>query len=1539
MKKQFLCAAALIISSAGLAPVSVSAQEPWDGSIDTEWEGSGTADSPYLIGTAAELAGLAKRTNADETFEGKFFKLTADIRMSDPAVPDDQKPVWTPIASHSISNDDQETNPGGWYGKEHWFKGTFDGAGHTIHDLWFSGTTNFDDFDDPFGDGQIDFTAFNIALFGGLDGATIRNLNVKGVNIGGAIVAGLAIEAHNTTFTDLYIDGHVKSGNIKDGGSAAGLVSEAYSCRFVRCESNVNVYSYSNPACLVGQLKAASTVEDCSAGGTATGCVFVGGLVSSATAWAEGNDDSVPTIRNSRSSALVTIIPGRNQGNDGGGFIGLNYGYIYNCCATGNVHVTTDSGAGFCSENRGHIESCYATGDVYNEEYGVSLSAFVTYNGLNAGYGEYYPGTILNCYATGKLEAPEAPSDVIATPTHINGFVSIDFVNAGARMANCYYDSTKNPDLYGDTELYQNGAYGVSTEEMQSKEFVDSLNMMAAVMGTALWQYNAGAYPTPTDTKATNVQPLFGGGDGTEANPFIIADKEHLKNLAYAANRNWNFSGQYLKQTADIALNAPMESWGSEMPTPWKPIAAYVGEGHSNTNIPHFCGVYDGGMHTVSNMYIDDSNAVYQGLFGVLGKGAEIKNLGVVDAWVNALEYSGILAGATRIHNDSDQYMGASSISHCWTSGQIESSTSSSDLGGIVGYCPYGGDFNMYACYSTAEVKGKGLVGDCVTDETFFNGSWFGGKAIGQTEPLAYSMHFFFTFYDITKNPVSESNSTFYKLGRTTEYMQSRRFVNDLNYAAAAKGVEGGWLYNEGAYPSFTTGEQPSVTVTLVDGMGNPIDFKVFAGSTISRPESPAVEGKVLSGWYTDEAMTNLFEFGKTVIDANTTLYARWSENIAPDYSVFQNKFTKTYTIITPAQLYGFANIVNGTAEGIEKSDFADKTVELGADIVLNETADFDSWGISVTPTNFVPVGGRDGNAFNGTFDGKGHTIDGIYIEQTGGGRLGFFGQVGANATISNVIVKHAYIVMNNTAYTGLLAGELNGIITQCGAEGKIVSTYGSADWYIGGLAGHSNSNSKVSECYAAADIETINNVVGGLVGYAQGTTENCYATGSVKFSQYGRFGGITAMTEKPFANCYSAVALSWNVPQNVLVGYVGGSYGWGVSTPASSIYDRDLVSAAFEMLVKPEDAFNRGRGLTTAEMKTIAAYEGWNFETLWGRRNDQNDGYPYLRWTAPGLENDSDPVITIPVHSVVLDRTSIEGKPGDTVQLTATVAPENATDKTVTWTSSNPEVAMVDESGLVTLVADGKATVTVASAEKAEVSAVCEVTVETPVVEVAYISLSPRRVSGEVGETVQLTATVLPENATDKTIAWNTSDAEIATVDDNGLVTITGVGSAEVTVTATNGVSATCRVTGNPVEVAEVRLDRYDISGEVGETVRLNATVLPENATDKTLTWSVIAGSSMNGDVAMVDQNGLVTIVGEGSAQIVARANNGVEAICMVSGLSGIENVAVDDDDNVEIFTLQGMRIYIGRYGDACLTSGMYIMVRGMDVMKIKID
>ncbi|MDE5551107.1 MAG: hypothetical protein K2I99_07170, partial [Bacteroidaceae bacterium] len=116
-----------------LSSLSLHAQEVWDGTTDVEWSGKGTADSPYLIGTAAELAGMAQRTNAGETFEGQYFKLTADLWLSDESTPADERPLWVPIGETTLSNEDAETNPGGFYGKDCWFKGNFDGAGHTIH--------------------------------------------------------------------------------------------------------------------------------------------------------------------------------------------------------------------------------------------------------------------------------------------------------------------------------------------------------------------------------------------------------------------------------------------------------------------------------------------------------------------------------------------------------------------------------------------------------------------------------------------------------------------------------------------------------------------------------------------------------------------------------------------------------------------------------------------------------------------------------------------------------------------------------------------------------------------------------------------------------------------------------------------------------------------------------------------------------------------------------------------------------------------------------------------------------------------------------------------------------------------------------------------------------------------------------------------------------------------------------------------------------------------------------------------------------------
>lgn len=1250
MMKSILTKKALLLCLAAI-PLLLPAQEVWDGTtVDTEWEGLGTAESPYLIGSAAELAGLAQRTNADETFEGKYFLLTADVSLSDPAAADEDKPLWTPIGLYTLNNDDPEDNPGGIYSGEHWFKGHFDGGGHTIRNLWYTGSTDFDEWNDPFGSGQLDFTAWFKAFFGLLDGATVCNLRLEDANVAGtALIGGLAIRAKNSTFTDIHVSGHIKSGDYSAGGSAAALVVEAENSRFLRCSSSADVFGKSRTGGLIGALTGASTVEHCSSEAHVTGSVNIGGLIGVSSAIEGDESGAVPTVRLSTSAATVTIIPGRNQGDNGAGFIGMNAGRISQCGATGKVNVQSDCGAGFCDDNYGHIESCYSTADVTSDDYGVFLSAFVTDNGVDVGY-DSKKGTILNCYGAGNVYAPAPPDDVITTGTHINGFAAGIHLSAGSYLAGNYYDCTKVPEV----ELPGiPGIYGQSTEYLQSREFVDSLNFMAALMGTYLWQYNAGGYPTPTDVPATEVKPFFDGGKGTEAEPFLIATKQQLQNLAYAANRNWEFRGQYLRQTAGIALNAPMEAWGEQMPEAWTPIARY-GDNTMNDYSHHFSGTYDGAMHTVQNLYMDkDVNTdvrKYYGLFGVLGTNACIKNLGVTDAWVNGEECVGILAGANCLQND-HAVTAPATISHCWTSGQV---TGGSANGGILGkHNPgsgYDEPFTMVACYSTATAK-QGLIGNNYVSDYEVIGSWYGGsieRSYGNAFAFSNADHYFFTYQDVDKNPVSEQDiNNGYPHCRTTAYMQSRQFVNDMNYAAAARGHRGGWGWNEGDYPSFA-GEQPTIGVTLNDGVNEPISFLALEGSVISLPEAPEREGLMLEGWYTDTEYTQAFGFGLTPVTAPVTLHARWIAPIEADYSVFKNKFSNTYTLTTAAQLCALANIINEQTDEIEWTDFAGKTIKLGADIELNDISGFDLWGTSITPRSFTAIAYNQSHPFQGTFDGQGHSITGLYqsYPKYNEKAYGLFGYLGQEAVVKDLILDKAYIAKTTNSYAGLLAAEAQGTISRVGVEGKIA---GQATYQYpmgnGGIAGHTTATSNVSECYALVDMEMGSDACGGLIGERGGTLTDCYARGSVTYQSNGAFGGVSVNGGSGMNRCYAAVTVSFGETPRYDIntkGNVGGAYGttpYG-STDNPGFYNRDLVQSAFDALSEEyqEQAYNRGTALTTEQMNTMAAFTGFDFTTVWGRRNDLNNGYPYLRWTAEaGLDNDVDTPVGI-------DRITLDG-------------------------------------------------------------------------------------------------------------------------------------------------------------------------------------------------------------------------------------------------------------------------------------------------------
>ena len=277
-----------------------------------------------------------------------------------------------------------------------------------------------------------------------------------------------------------------------------------------------------------------------------------------------------------------------------------------------------------------------------------------------------------------------------------------------------------------------------------------------------------------------------------------------------------------------------------------------------------------------------------------------------------------------------------------------------------------------------------------------------------------------------------------------------------------------------------------------------------------------------------------------------------------------------------------------------------------------------------------------------------------------------------------------------------------------------------------------------------------------------------------------------------------------------------------------------------------------------------------------------------------------------VAVSSVSLDKTSVSLNVGESVTLAATVKPDNATNKTVTWSSSSSSVASVDASGKVSAVAEGTATITAKAGDK---TATCSVTVTKKVVAVESVTLDKSSLELNEGETATLTATVKPDNASDKTVTWSSSKTSVATVDANGKVTAVAEGTATITAKAGDK-TATCSVTvkKNVIAVESVTLDITSTILNTGETLTLTATVKPDNATDKTVTWS-----SSNSSVATVDANGKVTAVAQGTAIVTAKAGDKT-ATCTV--------IVMKTDIPVESITLDKNYLELTEGGTGTITA-----------------
>lgn len=363
---------------------------------------------------------------------------------------------------------------------------------------------------------------------------------------------------------------------------------------------------------------------------------------------------------------------------------------------------------------------------------------------------------------------------------------------------------------------------------------------------------------------------------------------------------------------------------------------------------------------------------------------------------------------------------------------------------------------------------------------------------------------------------------------------------------------------------------------------------------------------------------------------------------------------------------------------------------------------------------------------------------------------------------------------------------------------------------------------------------------------------------------------------------------------------------GVSIGKPEECVYVGDRFKP--DVAIVPENALNRNYTLKSLDER-VAALDDDGFVVL--------KSYGKARIQATTEDGGYTDVCEFDVYEhtvgIRFETEQARVRKGGRLTLAAVAQPEGKTDGRLVWSSSDGSVASVDEEGVVSGKSKGEAVITVTAVDGGY-TAECRVRVYQPVTE---LRMDNRSVTVDTGEDIQLTATILPYDADNKNIVWNSDNPDVADVNGKGVVT--GVKAGQTVIRATSedeGISDFCVVTVNQ-PVTGVSLSKSELSfGKIGDAEQLVASVQPADATNKELNWS-----SSDESVAIVS-NGRVLCSGYGSAIVyVTTVDGGYMASCVVTaddGLTGIDGVAADGSVSVDNGRLvlqgipEGMRILV---------------------------
>ena len=456
---------------------------------------------------------------------------------------------------------------------------------------------------------------------------------------------------------------------------------------------------------------------------------------------------------------------------------------------------------------------------------------------------------------------------------------------------------------------------------------------------------------------------------------------------------------------------------------------------------------------------------------------------------------------------------------------------------------------------------------------------------------------------------------------------------------------------------------------------------------------------------------------------------------------------------------------------------------------------------------------------------GNGSTMEDVVFDGTVTGN-DYVGGLAAKST-GSITASHADATVTGNNYVGGLVGQSSSAISECYSTGTVSATNNTA-CYAGGITGINNG--AITDCYSSADVNSgvvdgsvVNNQLqqyaGGIAGYSYGSITRCFASGNLFAVKFGA--GIVGYNDGANATTSNCFAINDRInvsnETGIALRVIGGIKN-NAPTPESNNYAlKTMVVSVNNVTQTIYDDLLHGISRTLNVLKQGVTYidNGWDMENTWDI--DEGMGFPFLRASA---------ATNTPIATALNIEDEVTIFKGDSYPIEVSILPNTASTN-LRWTSSDPTVVSVNDQGVIFGLQAGRETITAATLDGSGLTATCEVTVKEHAVPATGITLNREAVTMTIGQAVTLEATVLPENADNHDVVWNSIDATVATVNSHGVVTAMKTGTTQIIATTSDGtnLSATCDVTvidaaGNSLDADPINAHNAD---EFEFAVRMN--------------------------------------------------------------------------------------------------------------------